>query len=32
MKNYSKTFRVILLRIKSELLEGARNASWALRN
>ena len=32
MKKYSKIASIILLRIKSELLEGARNAAWALRN
>jgi hypothetical protein len=32
MKNYSNAFRVVLLKIKFELLEGAKNAALAMRN
>jgi hypothetical protein len=32
MKNYSSALRVVLLKIKFELLEGAKNAALALRN
>jgi hypothetical protein len=32
MKNYSSAFRVVLLKIKFELLEGAKNAALAMRN
>jgi len=30
MKNYSSAFRVVLLKIKFELLEGAKNATYAI--
>lgn len=32
MRRYSKAIRVVLLKLKKELLIGARNASWAMRN
>ena len=32
MANYSSAFRVVLLKIKLELLEGAKNAALALRS
>jgi hypothetical protein len=32
MTNYSRAFRVVLLKLKFELLEGAKNAAWAMRN
>jgi len=32
MANYSSAFRVVLLKIKFELLEGAKNAALALRS
>ena len=31
MKNYSSAFRVVVLKLKFELLEGAKNAAWAMR-
>lgn len=32
MRNYSRAIRVVLLKLKFELIEGAKNASWAMRN
>lgn len=31
MRNYKKAFRVVLLRIKLELREGAKNAAFVLK-
>lgn len=31
MANYSSAFRLVVLRLKFEFLEGAKNAAWALR-
>lgn len=30
MRNYKKAFRVVLLRIKLELIEGAKSAAYTL--
>jgi hypothetical protein len=32
MANYSSAFRVVLLKVKKEFLEGAKNAAIALRS
>lgn len=31
MANYSSAFRLVVLKLKFEFLEGAKNAAWALR-
>lgn len=31
MRKYSSAFRVVVLRLRFELLEGAKNAAWAMR-
>ena len=31
MKNYSSAFRVVVLKLKFEFLEGAKNAAWVMR-
>jgi hypothetical protein len=31
MRRYSRAIRVVLLKLKFELKEGAKNASWAMR-
>lgn len=31
MKNYSSAFRVVVLKLRFEFLEGAKNAAWAMR-
>ncbi len=31
MKRFSRAFRLVVLKVKLELLYGAKNASWAMR-
>ena len=32
MRRFSNAFRVVVLKVKFELLEGAKNAAWVLNN